>query len=294
MKQVVAVMSCAVGFTRLIRPVNCLMMGVAVVVGAALTGALASLDMFVSQLQNLLFGFSTGFLLTGATMAINDYYDREIDAINEPTRPIPSGVLTANEALMFAFALSAIGFAAALFTGWKCFLVASAALGIFVLYTTKGKRMGLAGNLLVSLCVAVPFVYGGFVVDKGFMQTISVFAGIVFLSNTGREITKGIVDVQGDRENNIRTVAVVYGRRKAAIAAAFFYLSAVSLTPLPWLLNTVSLWFLPFVALTDAGLVYASISLVKDHSRANARRTKKRNLLWFSIGLLAFVAGTLG
>lgn len=287
-------MSSAVGFTKLIRPINCLMMGAAVVVGAALTGALPNLEMVGSQLQNLLFGFSTGFLLTGATMAINDYYDREIDAINEPARPIPSGVLTTNETLMFAFALSAMGFAAALFTGWKCLVVASAAWGIFLLYTTKGKRMGFAGNLLVSVCVAVPFVYGGFVVDKGFTLTIVAFAGMVFLSNTGREITKGIVDVQGDEENNIRTVAVVYGRRRAAITAAFFYLLAVSLTPLPWLLNAVSLWFLPFVALTDAGLIHTSISLVKDYSRANARRTKKRNLLWFSIGLLAFVAGTLG
>lgn len=43
--------------------------------------------------QLLLCCMMSGPFLTGYTQTINDYYDREIDAINEPYRPIPSGVL---------------------------------------------------------------------------------------------------------------------------------------------------------------------------------------------------------
>lgn len=270
------------------------MMGFAVIVGAALAGK----ETFFQQLQNLLFGFSTGFFLTAAAMTINDYYDREIDAINEPKRPIPSGAVSAKEVLVFAFLLTAIGLASALATAvapnWQCLAIASVSWVIVISYVTKGKSTGLPGNLLVSTCIAVPFIYGSFVVGKGFLPSTSLFVAMVFLANTGREITKGIVDVQGDRENNVRTVAVVYGERKAAVVAAIFYLSAVSLTPLPWLLGIVHFWFLPFVVLTDMGLILASILLLLNPSRENARRIKNRNLFWFFTGLLAFILGTFG
>ena len=72
-----------------------------------------------------------------------------------------------------------------------------------------------------------------------------IFASIAFLPNTGREITKGIVDVKGDEMQNVKTIAVRYREKTAAVAAALFYLSAVLLSPIPWLLNLVSLWFIP-------------------------------------------------
>jgi len=184
-------------FIRLIRPINCVMMGFAVIVGAALAGK----ETFFQQLQSLLFGFSTGFFLTAAAMTINDYYDREIDAINEPKRPIPSGAVSAKEALVFAFLLTAIGLASALATAvapnWQCLTIASVSWVIVISYVTKGKSTGLPGNLLVSTCIAVPFIYGSFVVGKGFLPSTSLFVAMVFLANTGREITKGIVDCCG-------------------------------------------------------------------------------------------------
>src|SRR5674476_1679977 len=73
------------GFMRLMRPVNCTMMGFAVLVGAVL----ASSQFGSLNWLNILFGFLTGFTFCAAAMVINDYYDRTIDAINEPQRPIP-------------------------------------------------------------------------------------------------------------------------------------------------------------------------------------------------------------
>ncbi len=273
------------GLLRLIRPLNCLMMGFAVIVGASLVSS------FEVSLY-LLFGIVTSFTLTGASMAINDYYDRDIDAINEPKRPIPSGVIKPKEALLFAFVLSLVGFTAAYGTNLSCLLVALLAWVISVTYVTLGKRTGFPGNLLVSTCVMTAFVYGGFVVEK-LELPIVVFAAIVFLSNMGREITKGIVDIRGDANKNIRTVAVLYGERDAAFVSSIFFLSAVILSPLPWLWKLVSNWFLPFVIPTDIGLVASSFWLMHDYSKNNAKRVKNLILAWFITGLLAFLAGRL-
>jgi len=274
------------GFLRIIRPLNCLMMGFAVIVGASLVSAL-------NFSINLLLGFVTSFTLTGASMAINDYYDREIDAINEPNRPIPSGAVSPKEALSFAAVLSLVGFAAALMTNISCLIVAVITWMIFVTYTTKGKRTGLPGNLLVSTCVVIPFIYGGFVVENLELSVI-LFAAMAFLSNTGREIAKGIVDVEGDKFQNIRTIALLFGERTAAVLSSILSVLAVSLSPLPWLWGLVSDWFLPFVILTDIGLIVSSISLLRNYSRKNARRAKNLNLVWFTTGLVAFIAGTFG
>ena len=95
------------GYLRLTRPINCLMMGFAVIVGAALAGP----NTLSTLWQNLAYGFVTGFMLTAASMAIIDYYDRETNAVNEPNRPIPSGLIKPKEALAFSLVSTVIGFA---------------------------------------------------------------------------------------------------------------------------------------------------------------------------------------
>jgi geranylgeranylglycerol-phosphate geranylgeranyltransferase len=275
------------GFVRLMRPVNCAMMGFAVIVGAVLANPqFSNVDW-----RTVFYGFITGFMLTAASMTINDYYDRAIDAINEPSRPIPIGSVSAGEALVFVFVLSAIGFVFAYLGSLLCLGVAVISWIIVVTYVTVGKRAGLAGNFLVSACVAIPFIYGSIVVISQVQLNVLLFASMAFLSNTGREITKGIVDAKGDKVQGVKTLAVRYGERNAAFVAAFFYVSAVSLTPLPWILSLVSFLFIPFVLVTDLGFAVSSFFLVRDYSRENARKIKNLVLLWFIVGLLAFVLG---
>ncbi len=276
------------------RPVNCLMMGFAVIVGAAI----ANPNVLNLSWMNLIYGFVTGFMLTAASMSINDFYDRGIDAVNEPNRPIPSGLVKPKEALFFATVLTVIGFAASLANSYLatnifCFVVAAIAWIVFVTYTIVGKRTGLPGNFLVSICVAIPFIYGDYTVANTIETNVLIFVSMVFLSNTGREITKGIVDVKGDEMQNVKTLAVQFGEKNAAVAATIFYLLAVLLSPIPWLQNVVSPWFIPLVAVADFGFVASSFMLLKDYSRENARRVKKIVLLWFVIGLFAFVVGAV-
>jgi len=277
------------GFIRLMRPINCTMMGFAVFVGAVLAYPQFSNFAWLG----VLYGFLTGFMLTAASMVINDYYDRAIDAINEPSRPIRSGLVSVREALAFVFFLSAAGFVFAYFTSVLCLVVAVISWVVVVAYVTVGKRSGLPGNFLVSTCVAIPFIYGSIIVLSTVPLSVMLFTLMAFLSNTGREITKGIVDVKGDHAEGIKTLAVRYGEKNAAVAAALFYVSAVALTPLTWLLNLVSFWFIPLVLVTDIGLVACSVFLLRDYSRENARKVKKLVLLLFVVGLLAYVVGVL-
>jgi geranylgeranylglycerol-phosphate geranylgeranyltransferase len=268
------------------------MMGLAVIVGATL----ASPTHISGSWLSIMYGCITGFALTAASMAINDYHDRAIDAINEPKRPIPSGVIKPKEALAFASILTAIGFVAAYLTNTVYplpLLTAIMAWIVFITYTTIGKRSGLPGNLLVSACVAIPFIYGSVALTAEVKLNVLLFASMAFLSNTGREVTKGIVDIEGDKTQNVKTLAVRYGDEKAVAAAIAFFLSAVLLSPIPWLLDLVSVWFFPFVLVTDVGLAASSFALFRDHSREKARRIKNIVLLLFVFGLLAFIFGLL-
>ena len=274
-------------FLKLMRPVNCAIMGFAVLAGAVLaTPQLSSLNWL-----NLLYGFLTGFTFCAAAMVINDYYDRNIDAINEPTRPIPSGTVKIREALAFMVILLGLGFIfASVQILWL--VVATASLAVTAAYITVGKRSGLPGNFLVSACVAIPFIYGSIVATGTLELNVVLFASMAFLSNTGREITKGIVDIKGDNAEGIKTLAVRFGEKNAAIVAVVFYIFAVALTPVTWFLDLVGIWFIPFVLVTDVGLMVCSALLLLDHSREKARRIKNVVLLLFSIGLLAYIFGS--
>jgi len=283
------------GFIRLIRPINCTMMGFAVFVGAVLAAAsqFSTINWF-----NIIFGFLTGFTFCAAAMVINDYYDRNIDSINEPNRPIPSGLIKTHETLAFMAVLIVLGFVFAILVrplpfGLVCFGVAAVSLAITATYITVGKRSGLPGNFLVSICVAIPFIYGSITAIGIVGLNVLLFASMAFLSNTGREITKGIVDVKGDSAEGVKTLAVRFGEKTAAVVAGAFFIFAVALTPVTWILGLVGIWFIPFVLVTDVGLVACSVLLLMDHSREKARRIKKVVLYLFLVGLLAYIFGII-
>lgn len=277
-------------FLRIIRPINCLMTGSAVIIGAMIA---LTIPGPMGIIHRLPLGFSTGFLLTGASMAVNDYYDRHIDAINEPGRPIPSGLIRPWEALFLTAALSALGLLAAHSTSRECFAIALASLAISLLYSTRGKRTGLIGNLMVSACVAIPFIYGGFVAGRGLEPLLGLFASMAFLSNAGREVTKGIADAEGDGARGIRTVAVARGNRKAAELALAFFSLAAALSAIPPILGLVSAWYIPLAIAADLGFLRSSLRVLRNPARPEALRAKRSALLWMALGMAAFLAGSL-
>ncbi|NQT09000.1 hypothetical protein HQ586_07990, partial [Candidatus Bathyarchaeota archaeon] len=101
------------------------------------------------------------------------------------------------------------------------------------------------------------------------------------------------VDIEGDRENNVRTVAVGSGAGTAAWAAIICYISAVVISYAPVYYGIVTFWYVPFVAVTDLGLVYLSYTLMMDHGRENSRRVKNGVRILMMCGLVGFLLGNL-
>ncbi len=287
-------------FLGLIRPANCLMLGFSVVVGEFI--AYRAIFLFPTVL-----GFLTGFLLGGASMASNDFLDRRVDAVNAPGRPIPSGRVSSNGAIGITVFLSAVGLTLAYMTGMTCFVIASLGLLVFLSYNYRGKQLGLLGNMMVSTGMVLSLVYGGFVGEAftsssgqsqnllglGKLSLFFFFGCMVFLSNTGREVNKGIADVEGDRLRGIKTVALQHGARVAAFVSAGFYSLAVVTSFFPWFLKLVSWPYLPIVMAADVGFGASAFILLRDHSKRNALKVKRMVLLWMLLGQLAFVAGAL-
>lgn len=282
-------MSKVIGLVRLIRPPNCVMTGLAVIIG----------ELIVHKnlyLVPSLLGFLTAFTITGASMVTNDYWDRYIDVVNEPHRPIPSGLISSKLALRYSFFLMAIGLYLAFLTGLITLIIASVSLVVSLLYNYRGKKLGLLGNFMVSACITIPLIYGGFVYNESMFFTdrillLIIFDVMVFLSNTGREVNKGIADVEGDKLKGIRTVAVSYSSKVAARVASLLYLSAVGLSILPWVLGLTSWPYLPIVAVSDVGFVISSFILIRDYSKRNALRIKKMVMMCMLVGLVSFFGG---
>lgn len=274
-------------YLEIMRPVNAVMTGVAIIVGALITGGTQILGDWTS----LIYAFITGFTMSGAAMAINDYYDREIDAINEPQRAIPSGRISPKSAIIFTGILSVVGLVSSFLISTQALGIAAFAWIVMMVYSIKGKKLGFIGNLMVSFSVGLPFLYGG--VMTGQLASSLSFSGIAFLANTGREITKGIVDVEGDREEGVKTIAVTSGESTAAQIASLFYASAVLVSIYPIYAGLVSFWYTPFVAVTDLGLLYSSYQVLSDPSRETSRTVKNRILKLMIIGLIGFAAGSL-
>jgi geranylgeranylglycerol-phosphate geranylgeranyltransferase len=261
------------------------MIGFAVLVGEIISSSIV-------PARAVFYGFMAGFLLLAASMVVNDYFDRGIDLINEPKRPLPSGVVSTREALSFAAILGSLGLLSASKTGVTTLVIALLSLVIMISYSARLKKTGLLGNVLVSTNVAIPFVYGGFAVAS-LNWSLAIFALLAFLSSIGREIMKGIVDVPGDTSRGVRSIAVTKGNTVAGKYGAALFLAAVALSALPLLFGLVTYYYIPLVVISDLGFVLTAYSILSNPSPGNAKRSKKYVLLWMTFGLLAFVVGSM-
>jgi len=273
------------------------MTGLAVYVGLCI--ALRRIPEY-TYITQIVPSYVTGFTLCGASMAINDYFDLPVDRINAPNRPIPSGIVSPNLALTLSIAMLIIGLISALTTSPICLLYATLFAALSYLYSWKLKRLGFIGNITVSLSVSAPFMYGGLTalaitnthMNGGFLLLL-LFSSIAFLANLGREVTKGIADIEGDRVHGVKSLAVRYGARTACIIASIFYLAAVALSLIPPILGMVSHYYYPFIMFVDIGFVYSIAKLSRNLSRDTALRVKNTVLLLMLVGLIGFMFGGL-
>ena len=275
---------------RLMRIVNSLMVGFAVLVGIAIV---VGRDIVNLPLTTLVLAYVTGFTISASSMVLNDIVDIDIDRINAPDRPLVSGAVSLRTAYACYAILSLLGVIASLLIGWEALAVAVAGWLVGSLYDVWGKRSGFPGNVMVAFSTSLPFPYAMAVVEAWRESTI-IFWAMVFLTVLGREIVKDIADVEGDRHVNARTLPIVIGEGPSAVIAAILYVVAVALSPIPVIIGGVEpLSYGVFIAVVDFILLYESIRIVKDHSRATALRHKRNVLIAMLLGLIGFMLGTL-
>jgi geranylgeranylglycerol-phosphate geranylgeranyltransferase len=273
-------------YATLFRLPNCVMIGLGVLVGEAI-GLEA-----VPSLANIVFGFLTASIMMAGTMALNDIHDFEVDKVNSPGRPLPSGRIGIGEAKVTSVIFAALSIVFAVLLGPWTTLTALLALVLMVYYNTVGKRTGLPGNVVVSFNVALPFFFGGIVVGS-LRPLLLVFSILAFLANLGREVAKGIPDAAGDMAQDVRTIAVSHGTKTAARVSAGLFVSAALLSFLPLYLGGVSILYLPVVLLSDAGFVYSATRLLATQDPEKVRRVKNQVLLWMLFGLVGFLLGAV-
>ena len=217
------------GILDLTRPVNAAAAGFGAPVGYLVaTGTLT---------PSVLFLVAGAGLITAAGNAINDYFDRDIDRINRPDRPIPSGRVSPATALVLSGLLFVTGILACIPAGTLCLAIALANSLLLVLYAARLKRVPLAGNLLVAYLSGSLFLFGGALAGtEGAARTLPLFL-ITFLAMMAREILKGAEDLEGDRAFGAVTIPALIGVPRSSWLAFACAAAAdlVSLLPqVPW------------------------------------------------------------
>ncbi|MDY6986064.1 MAG: UbiA family prenyltransferase [Candidatus Thermoplasmatota archaeon] len=258
-------------YARLIRPLNCTMGAFGTVIAVFVSGG--------SSISSYASGAVTAFLAMAAGNALNDYTDIEIDRTAHPQRPLPSGRMSKNEALYLAMVLFLLACLASLPLGVYPFAIVLVNISLMILYELYAKN-NPSGNIIISYLVGSLFLFGGAI--AGHMKSSFVLFLLAFFATLGREIAKGIEDVEGDRGKR-RTIAVI-DLSAARYLSAVFIIMAVILSPLPYLQGLFSAVYLPLVALADILFIYSV-----------TRIGKNSVILRYSmlIALLAFIGGAI-
>lgn len=273
------------GYLQIIRPVNALVAGIAVLLGVLVAG--------VAMIPILLLLIVAVFCITGAGNAVNDYYDREIDAINRPDRPIPSGAVSVRGAAVYSAVLFVFGIACAAFVHPFCFVIACFNAFLLVVYAAWLKRVPLAGNVVVSYLAGSIFLFGGAVAGLPGLLVNLPLAGIVFLPMTAREILKDAEDIEGDREGGARPLPMVIGVLNSCRIAAVLAAGAVLISLLP-IMPWWGGWYLGMIAFADGIILYAVISALRCTTSADVRdsgaTSMLKNGMFAALGVLLFWA----
>ncbi len=210
-------MSRAKGLYKISRPTTSLAGALAVLMGGYVAGT--------GEWLHIILAVIATFLASAAANAWNDYLDIEIDRINQPKRPLPAGKISPRAALIFSFTLTGVALLLAAFINWAAFWVALVTAAALYVYSWKLKSTVLMGNATIATVSAVSAIFGG--VAAGNARPSLWLALIIFVTIMGREVLKTLADYEGDLQGRCRTVATVWGRRRARII--FYILGALTL-----------------------------------------------------------------
>lgn len=209
---------------QLMKPITWIPLIWGVVCGAASSGR------YTWTLENFLIAAAcmllSGPVLVGYTQTLNDFYDREIDAINEPYRPIPSGVISVpqvvTQILVLLIAGIGIAYALDLWAGHEFPTITTLALGgsflsyIYSAPPLKLKKNGWLGNYALGASyIALPW-WTGHALFGELNSTIIALTLFYSLAGLGIAVVNDFKSVEGDRQLGLQSLPVMFGISTAA------------------------------------------------------------------------------
>lgn len=269
---------------ELSRPLNSMMAAVFVAVVIFMTGQ--------PDLTLILVASSVVVTLTAAGNVINDYYDKDIDAINKPDRPIPSKRIQKEIALLFGVILFGAGIIMAGLLNPFAFIISLVNSALLVAYALRLKKIGFIGNLVVSYLAGSTFLFAGAVVNTFYAWSIGavLFVSAFFVTG-GREIAKDMEDMKGDKRSGAETLPIMLGMKRSAQIALAFLGIVVLLSPAPYIIGLFGIGYLPVIFAADILFLYSGYLLVRKPGKQTAAKTQKLLKIGMLIALVAFMAG---
>jgi len=257
------------GFLTLTRPVNSLVAGLAAIVAYLIdTGTVIP--------ESLLLFFIVG-LITAAGNVINDFFDADIDAINRPDRPIPSGAVSRGAARGFAVMLFIAGILVSFFTNPLCIGIAIFNAVLLIAYAAKLKSTPLTGNIVVAYLSASIFLFGGALNGIDGLVRIIPIAAITFFAMVSRELLKDAEDVEGDRAGGADTVPIRIGIKKTSELALITTVLAVAASFIPYF--WWGIWYLGGIIAVDIIIIIAALRALGCENPRCVKASKASSLL---------------
>jgi geranylgeranylglycerol-phosphate geranylgeranyltransferase len=257
------------GFITITRPINSFVAGLAAIVAYLIdTGTVIPASLLL---------FFIVALITAAGNVINDFFDAEIDAINRPDRPIPSGEVSRGAARGFAITLFLAGILVSFFTNSLCIIIAIFNTLLLVAYASKLKRTPFIGNIVVAYLSASIFLFGGALNGLDGLVRIIPIAAITFFAMLSRELLKDAEDIEGDRAGGADTVPIRIGIKKTTEFALITTVFAVAASFIPYFWWGV--WYLGGIITVDIIIILAALRGLNCETPACVKASMASSLL---------------
>ncbi|WP_423793361.1 UbiA family prenyltransferase [Methanocaldococcus indicus] len=265
-------------FLELIRAKNCFMAGLSGIIGYLIANS--TLNFYY-----IILIFLAIFFICGFGNCINDIFDIEIDRINKPYRPLPSGRVSIKTAKILAIILLVLGLISSLLINLYAFLLALFNSILLYLYAKKYKRYKPIGNIIVAYLTGSVFLFGGLVgrIDKVFILFLCSF-----LATWCREIIKDYEDMEGDKKEGVISLPILY-KDKSLYFASILLILAVVFSFLPYYLGLFGKLYLIIILVCDIFFIYSIFILLKNRDIETAKKVSKLLKMIMVLVLLAFL-----
>lgn len=269
---------------RLTRIEHSIMLVIAVLAAEMIAKGLPSIPVLV-------FSLITPIFVSMAAFAINDYFDLKVDRINKKNRPLVTGELKQVHAIYITLACLIIGILASLMINFDAFIIAVVFGVLALLYSWRLKGVVLLGNAYIAFSMAIPFIFGSYVVSNTVGSSIILVSLMIFLSGMAREIHGTVRDLKGDSvARNLHTLPKAIGISASAWLALLIYLAAIFLSVYlffyvaPFAYN---LLFALLIGTADLMLLYTGIGFISRHDQRFYDQARNISLAAMALALIA-------